>query len=141
MVGIDFITSLERINEVFNFANALKGKFVEGREYQRKRIGSVLGELYSWLAIHNTEDIRLYHFHINLWTKEEACAWKDYYISRYSAISVAAAIFASVGQSVLSLEGMTDAHWSANSFLISSMVLGILSLSVQLCHCRTLSEA
>lgn len=125
---MEFVNIITLIARVIDFADALKRKFTEGRTYRRSRFGSVLGELYYWLGILNTEDVQRYHFNINFWTKDEALAWRDAYISKCSAISVAAAIFASIGQSALSFNGLTDAHWSASALLSTSMVFGILSV-------------
>lgn len=125
---MDFATVLETILKVVNFADALGRKFTEGREYRRKRFGSFFGEIFYWAGLVNTEEIQTYHYNINLWSKDEANHWKESYISRCSAICVAAAIFASVGQSALQLDGVHDAHWSASALLTASMVLGILSV-------------
>lgn len=55
-------------------------------------------------------------------------AWRESYISRCSAVSVAAAIFASVGLAALQLQNMPDSHWSASALVTASMTLGILSV-------------
>ena len=128
MVGIEFATLLAFIGDVIDLGQVLKRKFTEGREYRRRRFGSIRGELYHWLGLLNTEEIQRIHFNINLWSNDEACAWRDAYASRCSAICVASAIFASIGQSALSLQGLTEAHWIAGALLIASQVLGILSV-------------
>lgn len=125
---MDFATLVDTIASIIDFSNAIKRKFTEGRDYRRQRFGSIRGELYYWLGILNTEQVQAFHYNINLWTKDEACRWKEAFVSRCSAISVAAAIFASIGQAALGLDGMTDAHWSASALLTASMGLGILSV-------------
>lgn len=85
----------------------------------------------------DTENVQRYHYNINLWTRDEAMAWRDSYISRCSAVSVAAAIFASVGLTALQLQSMPDSHWSATALLTASMTLGIMSV----CAATTLQNA
>lgn len=64
-------------------------------------------------------------------------AWRESYISRCSAVSVAAAIFASIGLTALQLESMPDSHWSASALVTASMTLGILSV----CAATTLQNS
>lgn len=130
MVGISFATLITVIARTIDLGNAIHRKFTEGREYRRKRFGSFFGELFYWLGILNTEDVQRYHFKINLWSKEEASAWRESYITKCTNIAVAAAIFATAGQSALSLESLTEAHWSAAALLTASMALGIFSVLV-----------
>lgn len=125
---MEFGTLLELIVSVIDLFDALGRRFTEGRDYRQKRFGRVRGELAYWLGLLNTEEIQRTHFNINFWSKDEATAWKDAYVSRCSAICVASAIFASIGQSALSLDGVRDAHWSAGALLSASMALGTLSV-------------
>ncbi|KAK5094801.1 hypothetical protein LTS08_008418 [Lithohypha guttulata] len=127
-IGLSFATLITIIAKIIDFADALGRKFTEGREYRRIRFGSIRGEIWYWLGLLNTEEVQRVHFNINLWSKEEVCAWKDAYVSRCSAICVAAAIFASIGQSALGLDGMRETHWSASALLTASMALGILAV-------------
>ncbi|KAH7391226.1 hypothetical protein BKA64DRAFT_756273 [Cadophora sp. MPI-SDFR-AT-0126] len=95
--------------------------------YKRARYGawycSLPGRMFAGRL-----DVKKVHREINCWTDEEVLAWRDSYASSCSAIAVAGAIFASIGLSSLSLPDLYRTHWSARACLISSMVLGILSV-------------
>lgn len=120
---------LDIILGVFSIADAMKRKFTEGREYRKRRFGLFRGELYYWLGMLDTETVQRYHLQINLWTAKEAMEWKESIKSRCEAVSVAAAIFASIGLTALQLEGMQSVHWSATALVTMSMVLGIFSVT------------
>lgn len=134
---MDFVTLLNTINRVIDLADALKRRFTEGGVYRRIRFGRFLGEWYYWSRTLDTENVQRYHYNINLWTQGEAMAWRDAYISRCSAVSVAAAIFASVGLTALQLQSVPDSHWSASALLTASMTLGIMSV----CAATTLQNS
>lgn len=125
---MDFITVLNTINRLVDLSDALKRRFTEGALYRRLRFGKYLGNTYYFSRTLDTESIQRHHYNINLWTASEALAWRDAYISKCSAISVAAAIFASVGLTALQLQSMPDSHWSATALLTASMTLGIMSV-------------
>lgn len=134
---MDFVTLIGVISRAIDLADALKRRFTEGGVYRRTRFGKFLGEWFYWSRTLDTETVQRYHYNINLWTKDEAMAWRESYISRCSAVSVAAAIFASVGLTALQLESMPDSHWSATALLTASMTLGILSV----CAATTLQNS
>lgn len=134
---MDFVTLLDIINRVVDFVDVLHRRFTEGAAYRRTRFGRLLGELYYWTRILDTGTVQRYHYNINLWTRDEAMAWRDSFISQCSAVSVAAAIFASIGLTALQLESMPDSHWSASALVTASMTLGILSV----CAATTLQNS
>ena len=80
------------------------------------------------LQVIDTDSIRETHFNINFWTDEEVLAWKASYLQGCNAISVAGAIFASLGLASLQIPDINSTHWSARACLVASMVLGILSV-------------
>lgn len=125
---MEFATLLGIITRVIDFSDALKRRFTEGGVYRRTRFGKFLGEWFYWTRLLDTQTVQRYHYNINLWTRDEAMAWRESYISRCSAVSVASAIFASIGLTALQLESMPDSHWSASALVTASMTLGILSV-------------
>lgn len=122
-------TFYDVVINIFDYSDAIARKFREGRDYRRHRFGSVLGEMYYWFGILDTATVQRYHLNINFWTKQEAMEWRDSYKARCESVSVAAAIFASVGLTALQLENMPSTHWSASALLTASMALGIFSVT------------
>lgn len=82
----------------------------------------------SGLGFLDTEEVRKTHWNINRWKDEDVLAWENSYVSSRAAISVAGAIFASVGLGSLSLPNLDNTHWTARALLSCIMALGILSV-------------
>jgi hypothetical protein len=57
-------------------------------------------------------------------------AWRDSYVATCNAVSVAGAIFATLGLTALLLPDMYTVHWSARALCITSMLLGVLSVTM-----------
>jgi hypothetical protein len=114
---------------IIDFSDVVARKFREGREYRAQRFGRVRGELYYWLGLLDTTTVQRYHLNINLWTKQEALDWRESFKARCEAVSVAAAIFASVGLTALQLGDMSSTHWSASALVTASMALGVFSVT------------
>ncbi|KIW53446.1 hypothetical protein PV05_09020 [Exophiala xenobiotica] len=103
--------------------------FIYGRNsyYERQRWGS-WERLLGLTRIIDTKAVGQLHWDINTWTDDEVMAWKQSYISTCTAVTVAGAIFASVGLTALQLPNMDSTHWSSRALLSCSMILGVLSV-------------
>jgi hypothetical protein len=99
-----------------------------GSGYRHARFG-LAGNILYFTRLVDTERLQEMHWNINHWTNAEVLAWRDSYVATCNAVAVAAAIFASIGLTALSLPDMYTVHWSARALCVASMVLGVLSVT------------
>ncbi len=122
-----------RIWNLYDAATRLLASTLEfstsfGAGYRHARFGH-LGDLLYVSGLVDTDAVRDVHFNINFWTDEEAMAWKNSFVTSCNATSIAGAIFATLGLQALQLPELNATHWTARACFISSMVLGILSVT------------
>jgi hypothetical protein len=98
-------------------------------QYRRARFG-VAGDILYFMRLVDTDALQEMHWNINLWTDKEVLAWRDSYLATYNAVSVAGAIFASIGLTALQLPDMYTVHWSARALCVASMILGVISVTM-----------
>ncbi|KAB8360761.1 hypothetical protein FH972_024495 [Carpinus fangiana] len=99
---------------------------VEG--YAIERFGHKLGTVILLVTFVDVGALQEMHLNINAWTDKQTLAWRSSMLATYNAISVAGAIFATIGVTALQLQLLSEGHWIARAFLATSVPIGTFSL-------------
>ena len=142
-----------------DFATGVIGRTIAltaaaGVKYRRARFG-IFGDVLCATGGVHTDALQELHRKINIWTAAEVMAWKGSHLATCNAITVAvrksserkwgvlASLgrhFATLGLTALLLHNVNSVHWSCQALFISSMILGILPVTMATSQQRAVGQ-